>query len=176
RRRRPAAGDSPEPGDPPGGLEGVRRRHPLPALRRRLVANRASGQRRRQAGNAAATLVADLRRLPQRHLPRPSRHRPRPPQAHERADPGARPRGTPPSSPNGGPPPTEPMRIVESFVVNPSEDLAIVARHLSHRMPRLLRYLLEGLGTPDAQSADLMSYLLFDSKYTGALVDIGYRD
>jgi NTE family protein len=68
------------------------------------------------------------------------------------------------------------MRIVESFVVNPSEDLAIVARHLSHRMPRLVRYLLDGLGRPDAQSADLMSYLLFDSRYTSALVDIGYRD
>jgi NTE family protein len=43
-------------------------------------------------------------------------------------------------------------------------------------MPRLLRYLLEGLGTPDAQSADLMSYLLFDSSYTRTLVDIGYAD
>ncbi|HVO22176.1 MAG TPA: patatin-like phospholipase family protein [Candidatus Margulisiibacteriota bacterium] len=77
---------------------------------------------------------------------------------------------------NNGPTPSEPMRIVESFVVNPSEDLAIVARHLSHRMPRLVRYLLDGLGRPDAQSADLMSYLLFDSRYTSALVDIGYRD
>jgi NTE family protein len=81
-----------------------------------------------------------------------------------------------PAATNGAPTPSEPMRIVESFVVNPSEDLAIVARHLSHRMPRLVRYLLEGLGTPDAQSADLMSYLLFDSRYTSALVDIGYRD
>jgi NTE family protein len=43
-------------------------------------------------------------------------------------------------------------------------------------MPRLLRYLIEGLGTPDAQSADLMSYLLFDAAYTRTLLDIGYRD
>ena len=35
---------------------------------------------------------------------------------------------------------------------------------------------MEVLGTPDAQSADLMSYLLFDSAYTRALVQIGYRD
>lgn len=70
----------------------------------------------------------------------------------------------------------EPMRVVEPLLVAPSEDLALVAQQFSNRMPRLVRYALEGLGTPDAQSADLMSYLLFDSAYTRALVDIGYRD
>lgn len=52
----------------------------------------------------------------------------------------------------------------------------MVAQRFAHRMPRLLRYVLDGLGTPDAQSADLMSYLLFDAAYTRTLVDIGYRD
>lgn len=74
------------------------------------------------------------------------------------------------------PTPQEPMRTVEPLVVSPSEDLAIVAKALSHRMPRLVRYILEGLGTPNAQSADLMSYLLFDSAYTRELIYIGYRD
>jgi len=60
--------------------------------------------------------------------------------------------------------------------VSPSEDLALVAQRFAHRMPRLLRFMLDGLGTPDAQSADLMSYLLFDSAYTSALVEIGYAD
>ena len=68
------------------------------------------------------------------------------------------------------------MQIVRPLVVNPSEDLAIVAKALSHRMPRLVRYVMEGLGTPNAQSADLMSYLLFDSAYTRELIYIGYRD
>lgn len=71
---------------------------------------------------------------------------------------------------------SEPMRIVEPLVINPSQDLAIVAKEMSGRMPPLMRYLLAGLGTPDAQSADLMSYLLFDSHYTRTLIDIGYRD
>jgi len=71
---------------------------------------------------------------------------------------------------------TAPMRFVEPLVVTPSEDLALVAQRFAHRMPRLVRYLMEGFGTPDAQSADLMSYLLFDAAYTRALVDIGYRD
>src|SRR5262249_5084724 len=71
---------------------------------------------------------------------------------------------------------SEPMRLVTPLVVSPSEDLAMVAQRFAHRMPRLVRYLMDGLGTPDAQSADLMSYLLFDSAYTRALVDIGHRD
>jgi len=71
---------------------------------------------------------------------------------------------------------SEPMRFVRPFVIAPSEDLALVAQRFAHRMPRLVRYLMDGLGTPDAQSADLMSYLLFDAAYTRALIDIGYRD
>jgi NTE family protein len=70
----------------------------------------------------------------------------------------------------------EPMRIVTPFTIGPSEDLALVAERSAHRMPRVLRHVMEGLGTPDAQSADLMSYLLFDGVYTRALIEIGYRD
>ena len=43
-------------------------------------------------------------------------------------------------------------------------------------MPRAVRYLMDGLGTPDAQSADLTSFLLFDSVFTRELVQLGYRD
>ena len=71
---------------------------------------------------------------------------------------------------------TEPMRLVTALALGPSEDLALVARRFAHRMPRVLRWLMEGLGTPDAESADLMSYLLFDGAFTRALIDIGYRD
>jgi NTE family protein len=70
----------------------------------------------------------------------------------------------------------EPMRLVTPLVVCPSEDLAMVAQRFAHRMPRVVRFVMDGLGTPDAQSADLMSYLLFDAAYTRALVDIGHRD
>jgi NTE family protein len=70
----------------------------------------------------------------------------------------------------------EPMRLVSPLVVSPSEDLALVAQRFAHRMPRLVRWMMDALGTPDAQSADLMSYLLFDAAYTRTLVDIGYRD
>ena len=71
---------------------------------------------------------------------------------------------------------SEPMRVVTPLVVSPSEDLAMVAQRFAHRMPRLVRWVLDSLGTPDAQSADLMSYLLFDAAYMRALIDIGHRD
>ncbi|HYB99487.1 MAG TPA: patatin-like phospholipase family protein [Candidatus Limnocylindrales bacterium] len=72
--------------------------------------------------------------------------------------------------------PLEPMKRIEPLVLSPSEDLALVAQRFVHRIPRLVRLVLDGLGFPDAQSADLTSYLLFDSTYTRTLVDIGYRD
>ncbi len=83
---------------------------------------------------------------------------------------------SPESSAPVGVSPREPMRQVWPLVVSPSEDLAMVAQRFAHRMPRVVRYLMDGLGTPDAQSADLMSYLLFDAAYMRALIDIGYRD
>jgi NTE family protein len=84
--------------------------------------------------------------------------------------------GTHPSTRRGGAKVSEPMRRVDPFVINPSADLAVVAAAFAHKMPRAIRYVMDGLGTPNAQSADLMSYLLFDSSYTRALIDIGYND
>ena len=70
----------------------------------------------------------------------------------------------------------EPMRVIQPLAINPSQDLAAIAETFADKMPRMVRYLMEGLGQSRAQSADLMSYLLFDSSYTQALIDIGYRD
>ncbi|WP_245586254.1 patatin-like phospholipase family protein [Solimonas soli] len=71
---------------------------------------------------------------------------------------------------------SEPMRIVEPLILSPSADLAIIAKTLAHRLPRAIRYVMDGLGTPDAQSADLTSYLLFDKAFTSELIQLGYRD
>ena len=68
------------------------------------------------------------------------------------------------------------MRRVAPLAIHPSADLALVAAAFAHRMPRALRYVMDGLGMPNAQSADLTSYLLFDAAFTRALIDIGYQD
>lgn len=70
----------------------------------------------------------------------------------------------------------EPMRVITPLAVSPSADIAIIAKTLAHRMPRTIRYAMEALGTPDAQSADLTSYLLFDRAFTSELIQLGYRD
>lgn len=70
----------------------------------------------------------------------------------------------------------EPMRVVTPLVISPSADIAIIAKTLEHRMPKSVRYMMDGLGTPDAQSADLTSFLLFDSAFTRELIQLGYRD
>jgi NTE family protein len=43
-------------------------------------------------------------------------------------------------------------------------------------MPYLIQYFVNSLGRDAAACSDLMSYLLFTSKYTSALIDIGYND
>lgn len=70
----------------------------------------------------------------------------------------------------------EPLRIVTPMVISPSADIAIIAKTMQHRLPKSIRYMMDGLGTPDAQSADLTSYLLFDSSFTRELIQLGYRD
>jgi NTE family protein len=73
-------------------------------------------------------------------------------------------------------PVSEPMRVIKPLVVSPSADIAIIAKTLEHRIPKSIRYLMEGLGQPDARSADLTSFLLFDQAFTRELIALGYHD
>jgi len=70
----------------------------------------------------------------------------------------------------------EKMRPLASFLITPSVDLAELAEEHRHDMPYLIQYFVNSLGRDAASCADLMSYLLFTSKYTRALIQIGYDD
>jgi len=70
----------------------------------------------------------------------------------------------------------EPIRPVEPFSIGPSIDLAKIAEFHASKMPPVVRYIMEGLGSSKSESADLMSYVLFDRAYTQTLIDLGYRD
>ena len=70
----------------------------------------------------------------------------------------------------------EKMRPLSSLHLTPSVDLSELAEEHRHDMPYLIQYFVNSLGRDAASCADLMSYLLFTSKYTRALIDIGYHD
>ncbi len=70
----------------------------------------------------------------------------------------------------------EKMRPLASFLMTPSVDLSQLAEQHQKDMPYLIQYFISSLGRDAASCADLMSYLLFTSKYTNDLIEIGYND
>ncbi len=70
----------------------------------------------------------------------------------------------------------EEMRPLRSLLITPSLDLAQLAEEHRRDMPYLIQYFVNSLGRNADACADLMSYLLFTSKFTSALIDIGYND
>jgi NTE family protein len=70
----------------------------------------------------------------------------------------------------------EKMRPLTSFLMTPSVDLSQLAEKHQRDMPYLIQYFVNSLGRDATACSDLMSYLLFTSKYTSALIDIGYND
>ena len=72
--------------------------------------------------------------------------------------------------------PGERIRPLRAFVITPSVNLSDLAEQHQKEMPYLIQYFVSSLGRDAAACADLMSYLLFTSKYTRDLIEIGYRD
>ena len=70
----------------------------------------------------------------------------------------------------------ERLRHVELLILRPSKDIGRIAAQYENRLPRMLRFLVRGLGTPDTRSADLLSYLLFESAYITELGELGWTD
>jgi NTE family protein len=70
----------------------------------------------------------------------------------------------------------ERMRPLTQLLITPSVDLAKLAEQHQRDMPYLIQYFVNGLAKDAASCSDLISYLLFTSNYTRALVDLGYND
>ena len=70
----------------------------------------------------------------------------------------------------------EKMRPLTVMMISPSVNLTEVAAHHQKDMPYLIQYFVNGLGRDAVSCSDLMSYLLFTSKYTRELIDLGYHD
>lgn len=68
-----------------------------------------------------------------------------------------------------------PWRSIEMMDVRPSVNIAQIAQLNYQFMPRLLRFLLNSLGA-QSHSGELVSFLLFEKEFTGALFELGYQD
>jgi NTE family protein len=75
-----------------------------------------------------------------------------------------------------GVPGCEKMRPLTTLLITPSVSLTSVAAHHQKDMPYLIQYFVNSLGRDAASCSDLMSYLLFTSKYTRDLIALGYHD
>jgi NTE family protein len=67
------------------------------------------------------------------------------------------------------------LRHVDVLVVSPSQPLEKIAERYAAEMPWSIRLLLRMIGARQSGGI-LISYLLSESKYTSALIDLGYQD
>ena len=64
---------------------------------------------------------------------------------------------------------------IEFCWIRPSEDLGKLAVQYTDHLPKMIRFLMSGLGSAE-ESGDLTSYLLFDPDFCSHLVELGYSD
>jgi NTE family protein len=72
--------------------------------------------------------------------------------------------------------PSQPLRHLPTLVLRPSQDLGTLASDQYGRFPRMLRYLLKGIGATGETGSDLLSYLAFEPEYVDRLMELGYAD
>jgi NTE family protein len=68
-----------------------------------------------------------------------------------------------------------PFRWIDVLWLRPSRSIGRMAAEMAGRIPRIVRYLMRGLGS-DESTTELASYLLFDEAFCRRLIDLGRAD
>lgn len=66
-------------------------------------------------------------------------------------------------------------KTLEYAWISPSVDIGHKAFVKSSKLPRVIRYLLKGLGSIE-EAAEIVSYLLFEPSFCSQLIEIGFED
>lgn len=67
------------------------------------------------------------------------------------------------------------LKKIEYLWIRPSQDIGQIASRLFDRLPRVLRYLVSGLGS-QKEASELTSYLLFDPEFCSEIARLGRAD
>lgn len=70
----------------------------------------------------------------------------------------------------------QPLRIIDTLVIVPSEDIREIARRHIGEFPRSMRLLLRAMGGLHKTGSQLLSYLLFEAGYCRELIALGRKD
>jgi NTE family protein len=68
------------------------------------------------------------------------------------------------------------LKAIDALIIYPSQDVREIAIRYVDEMPKSVRILMRMLGAMNYGGRQLVSYLLFESGYTQALIKLGYDD
>lgn len=66
-------------------------------------------------------------------------------------------------------------KTVDYVWISPSEDIGNKAMQSAQNLPRLIKYLIKGLGSLE-EANEIISYLLFDPQFCSQLIEMGFDD